>query len=203
MGNLGRVKGVYGGPVGKKLDIPVTRELLEKLGKCLVAAFVKEARKDFAKRGWSGEARDGSPPIWESFSFKIRGEKTLEVMSTFPDIEVLVSRDIPPRKMTWLTQEAKNKNPAAYPLTKRELRAGKKRGGRVLDGGRLPLVVPLKGEGGRVIFRTAPLKTQDAWIHPGIARFTFAQRAVRSGKKGCMEIIRQETVKALVSGALG
>lgn len=197
MADYARVKGVYGGPVGRKLKVPVTKGLLEALGDCLVGAFVKEAKKDFAKRGWSGMARDGSVPIWDSFSYRIRGESTIEIVSTFPDIEVLVNKDIPSRKMTWLTQEAKNANPGKYPLTPRERKAGMKIGGKVRDGKRLPLVVPLKGTGGEVIFRTAPLKTQDAWIHPGIARFTFAQRAVRSGKMGCMEILKGEVIKAV------
>ena len=192
-----RIKGIYGGPVGKKLDVPVTKELLQKLGECLVDSFVKEAKKDFAKRGWSGQARDGSPPIWDSFSYRIKGESTIEVVSTFPDIDVLVSRDIPARKLKWLTQEAKDANPGRYPLTHRERKAGMKLGGKVRDGKRMPLVVPLKGEGGKVIFRTAPLRTQDAWVHPGIARFTFAQRAVRSGKKGCIDILKGEVIKAL------
>jgi hypothetical protein len=217
MGNLGRVKGIYGGPVGKKLDIPVTRELLERLGKCLVDAFVREAKKDFAKRGWSGSARDESAPIWDSFSFKIRGERTIEVLSTFPDIDVLVSRDIPPRDLEWLTQEAKDANPNKYPLTKREQMKGAKKGNRMRTDPktgevrmfpkgyvpRSPLIVPLKSAGGTVVFRTAPLKTQDAWVHPGIARFTFAQRAVRAGKEGCLQIIRGEAIKALVAEVRG
>lgn len=217
MSGHARVKGVYGGPVGKKLDIPVTRELLERMGECLVDAFVKEAKKDFAKRGWSGEARDGSPPIWDSFSYKIRGEKTIEVVSTFPDIDVLVSRDIPPRDLEWLTQEAKDANPSKYPLTMQEQRKGTKRSNRLardpktgrprkLPKGyvpRSPLVVPLKSNTGRVVFRTAPLQLKDAWVHPGIARFTFAERAVRSGKAGCLKIIQQEVLKAVVKGVGG
>jgi len=194
-----RVRGFYGGPAGKKLEVPVTKELLDQLGECLVAAFVKEAKKDFAKRGWTGQARDGSVPIWDSFSYQIRGESTIEIVSTFPDIDVLVSKDIPPRKMKWLTQEAKDANPGRYPLTDRERRAGMRISGKVKDGERMPLVVPLKGEGGKVIFRAAPLKTQDAWIHPGIARFTFAQRAARSGRLKCLEVIKGAVLKAVVA----
>ncbi len=197
MAGHARIKGIYGGPVGKTLDIPVTKELLTRLGTCLVKAFIKEAKKDFAKRGWTGEARDGSAPIWDSFSFEIRGESTIEVMSSFPDLDVLVSQDIPSRKMTWLTQEEKRKNPAKFAVTPREQRL--RREGKLDRNQRLPLVVPLKGKGGEIIFRTAPLTFQDAWVHPGIARFTFAQRAVRSGKKGCMEIIKKEAVKALIA----
>jgi len=199
MAGHARVRGIYGGPAAKKLDIPVTPELLDQLGTCLVAAFVKEAKKDFAKRGWKGTTQDGSPPIWESFSFHILGESTIEVMSTYPGIEELTSRGgVPLRKMTWLTQEAKNSKPSKYALTKTERRRGFRRGGRVRRGERLPLVVPVKDRGGKVVFRTAPLQTANAWVHPGIARFTFVERAVRAGKAACIEVIKREAVKALV-----
>ncbi len=197
MAGHGKVKGIYAGPVAKVLDIPVTKGLLEKLGKCMVAAYVKEAKKDFAKRGWSGEARDGSAPIWDSFSYRIRGDRTIEVLSTFPDIEVLTTQDIPSRRMTWLTQEGKNMKPSQYPVTPREKKLGMKLGGRVSQNKRMPLVVPMKDKSGTVVFRTAPLKMQDAWVHPGIARFTFMERAVRTGKAGCVQILADEVRKSL------
>ena len=197
MAGHGKVKGIYAGPVAKVLDIPVTKGLLEKLGKCMVAAYVKEAKKDFAKRGWSGEARDGSAPIWDSFSYRIRGDRTIEVLSSFPDIEVLTTQDIPSRRMTWLTQEGKNMKPSQYPVTPREKKLGMKLGGRVSQNKRMPLVVPMKDKSGTVVFRTAPLKMQDAWVHPGIARFTFMERAVRTGKAGCVQILADEVRKSL------
>lgn len=193
-----RVRGILGGKMAKKIDVPVTPELLERIGKCMVDIFVKEAKKDFAKRGWSGEASDGSAPIWDSFSYKIRGQKTVEIVSTFPYIEEMTTKDTPRHRMTWLTQEAKETTPSKYPITPREGRLGMQRGGRISKGERLPLVVPLKSVGGTVIFRTAPLRTQDAWIHPGIARFTFVERAARAGKKRCIEIMKEEAVKALI-----
>lgn len=217
MGTLGRIKGVYGGPVAAKLQVEVTPEILGRLGKCLVDSFIKESKKDFAKRGWSGEARDGSAPIWDSFSYKIHGTSTIEIVSTWPDIDVLTTRDIPPRKMTWLTQEAKDKNPDRYPLSPAEQLLGMKQHGRVLSGRkgparspltgrflrrsetRLPLVVPLKTDGGRTVFRMAPLKFQDAWVHPGIARFTFVERAVKAGKAGCLRILKEEALMAVVA----
>ena len=199
MGDLGRIRGVYGGPVASKMQIPVTRDLLEKLGECLVDAFFKEAKKDFAKRGWSGEAEDGSAMIWDSFSFKIRGESTLEVLSTYPHLDELTTRNTPRYRMTWLTQEAKNTRPTRYALTDAEKKKGMKRAGRVRDGDRMPLVVPIKPRGGgTVVFRTAPLKLEDAWVHPGIARFTFIERAVRTGKAGCIKILQAEALKGVV-----
>ena len=193
-----RLRGALGGVAAKKLEIPVTPDLLERLGKCMVDTFAKEAKKDFAKRGWTGEAQDGSAPIWDSFSYQIRGERTVEIVSTFPYIEQMVEKDTKPYKMTWLTQEAKERKPAQFPLTPREGKLRMKLGGRVSDGGRLPLVVPLKAKNGTVIFRTAPLTFQDAWVHPGIAKFTFVQRAARKGREQCIGLIKQEVLDAVV-----
>ena len=192
-----RIRGALGGPFSKRLEIPVTPELLHRLGKCLVDSFIKESKKDFAKRGGSGEAQDGSAPIWDSFNYKIRGERTVEVVSTFPYLDRLVSEDVPPRKMTGLTQAAKEKAPAEFPLTRKEHDLGMKQAGRMSQGERLPLVVPLKGKNGMVIFRKAPLTFQDAWVHPGIARFTFVQRAVKHGREQCIALIKQEVLKTV------
>lgn len=53
----------------------------------------------------------------------------------------------PPHPMTWLTQQE-----GVYK-------------------------VPMVQRDGTVLIRTAPLTIKDAWIHPGIARHTFVQRA--------------------------
>lgn len=193
-----KIRGVYGGPVSKKIDLPVTPELLHKLGACLAETFAKEAKKDFAKRGWSGKAHDGSPPVWESFSYRIVGESTIEVTSTYPGMDGLVQRGRKRGRMRWLTQERKDSKPAKYRLTRLERRKNMRRGGRVSKGERMPLVVPMKGPGGKVVFRTAPLTTDKAWIHPGIARFTFAERAARKGKAACVEVIKREMAQMVI-----
>ncbi len=188
-----RIRGTLGGVAAKTLEVPVTPELLKRLGQCMVDSFAREAKKDFAKRGWSGKAQDGTADIGESFSYKIRGERTVEVVSTFPYIAELISQDSKPRRMTWLTQEAKEKHPSEFPLTPREQKLGMKVGGK-----RLPLVIPLKSDSGTIIFRMAPLTFADAWVHPGIARFTFVQRAARQGRAGCIAIIKKEVLAAVV-----
>jgi len=193
-----RVRGTLGGVVAKKLEIPVTPDLLRRLGECLVDTFSKEAEKDFAKRGWSGRAQDGTADIGESFSYRIRGGRTVEVVSTFPYLAEMVTQDSPPHKMTWLTQEAKKKHSSEFPLTPREMKLGMKTSGK-----RLPLVVPLKTESGTIIFRMAPLTFADAWVHPGIARFTFVQRAAKKGREGCIAIIKQEALAAVVQKLSG
>jgi hypothetical protein len=126
--------------------------------------------------------------------------------------------NIPERKMTWITQEYKDRNPNRFKLTEGERKLGMKKTGRVLDGEgktlppgiratpenrerlskrRLPLVVPLKAKTGEIIFKMAPLTTEDAWVHPGIARFTFLENAIRRGRRECARLIAAEMVKSM------
>ena len=71
-----RVKGVYGKPWSAISKIEISPEVLGQLGDCLIEHIVREAKKDFAKRGWSGRARWGdetSPVLWDSFSHGVKG----------------------------------------------------------------------------------------------------------------------------------
>ena len=195
-----RVRGVYGKPWSKLSNIPITREVLEKLGACLVRTVVEEAKKDFAKRGWSVKDPMGGPPIHQSFSYNIRGKSTIEVLSTFYGMSELGRGSIPERRMTWLTQEAKEKHPERYRLTRRERKLRMRPAGRPSKGTRLPLVVPIQSDGGAVVFRMAPLTTRQAWVHPGIAKFTFIQRGIRKGLEGCIDILKEELREHLAQG---
>jgi len=178
----------------------MTPQLLARVGKCMVDALSKEAKEYFAKRGWSGQDPKGGPPIWESFSYHIRGNSTLEITSSFYGMGELARGDIPERKMTWLTQEAKDRQPSKYKLTEQEKRLGMKKTGRISKGTRLPLVVPLEVDGGAIEFRRAPLKIGDAWVHPGIAKFTFFETAVRKWRVQCAQLLVEEFVKAATKG---
>ena len=197
-----RLRGVYGGPFERLSKIPTDRNVLGRLGDCLVKILAKEARRDFVKRGWSGKDPHGGPSIWDSFSWEIRGQSTLEIKSSFWGINEMASGDIPERRMVWLTQDAKDDSPQKYARTKTERKLKMKRSGRVSRGERMPLVVPLKTKSGQVIFRTAPLTTQDAWVHPGIAKFTFVQRALKKGREQCATIIQEECIKAFKENPL-
>jgi len=194
-----KVRGSYGGPWAKKLDLPVTPEMLREIGKCLVEHFAREALKDFAKRGWSVRDPKGGPDIGDSFSYQIRGMSTVEITSTFYGMDVLGSQDVPERRMTWLTQEGKDAAPQNYKRTNGE-RNARAKSGTISRGGRLPLVVPIKTDNGKVIFRTAPLKLNEAWVHPGIAKFTFVQRAMDKGRKSCLEIVVRRMGELLMKG---
>lgn len=196
------VRRVYGKPWSQMADIPLTKENLQEMGKCLVKHIVREAKRDFGLRGWSPKAPKalgGTKDLFHSFSYRIVGERTVEVLSTFPGIRELLE-GIPKRRMVWLTQEAKDKHPERYELSPREERLKMNRAGRVKRHQRLPLVVPLKARGGEVVFRMAPLTMSDAWIHPGIAKFTFMQRAIKKGRESCIEVVAKAATEYLQSG---
>jgi len=197
-----RIRGVYGTPWSKLAKgIPISQRILHKLGACLVKAVSKEAKAYFAKRGWTGEDPMQGPPIWDSFSYRIRGKSTVEILSTFYGLaEMTAPGGIPNRRMEWLTQQRKEQFPSRYNLTEGERRRGMKRGGRISKGERLPLIVPIKTDAGTVILRTAPLKISEAWIHPGIARFTFMEKAIKKGREQCAAILGEELIKHLSEG---
>lgn len=195
-----RMRAILGGPLAKMTEFPMTPQLLARVGKCMVDALSQEAKKYFTKRGWTGKDPMGGPPIWESFTYRIRGGSTLEISSSFYGMKELAQGDIPERKMTWLTQEAKEQHPANYALTDREKKLGMKKSGRPSQGTRLPLVVPIGTGGGMVEFRRAPLKLGDAWVHPGIAKFTFFEVAVKKWRERCAQILIAEFVKAASKG---
>jgi len=207
-----RVAGLYGGARLDRMKVELTRKHLDQFGKCFVKLIAKEAKVDFAKRGWSGRAYDGTADIWDSFSFRISGDRTIEVLSTFPHIGMLTA-GVPPHDMPWLTQEAHNKQPPndkerkvleeradARRLAEEAMQRTKKLGHvrpEPVTSTRLPLVVPIE-VGGTVIFRAAPLKLANAWVHPGIARFTFVERALRKASTSCIQVFGQAALEHLV-----
>jgi len=91
-------------------EISLSRATLERLGKALVAAVVFEAKKDFAKQGRRATPRgkpEGIPnsdSFFDSFSYRISGKSTIEILSTWPWIDQVVEGRSP-YPMTWLTQQ--------------------------------------------------------------------------------------------------
>lgn len=193
--NPQRMRAILGGPLARMTELPLSQKLLARVGQCMIDALAQESKEYFTKRGWSGKDPMGGPPIWESFSFRIRGKSTLEITSSFYGMNELASGDIPDRKMTWLTQEAKDRQPTKFKLTEGEKKLGMKQTGRVSQGKRLPLIIPIENEGGQVELRRAPLQIGDAWVHPGIAKFTFFETAVRKWRLRCAQLIVEEMIR--------
>lgn len=169
---------IYGRHWGAMAGIEIDTKTLQALGRCMVASLKKESSKYLVRIGWSGKDPMGGPPLWDSFSFRLLGFN-VEIRSTFYGMYELAHGGIKPRKMVWLTQEYKEQNPNKFKRTPRELELGH----------RMPLIVPIKSDG-NVEFRMAPLKLTNAWVHPGIAKFTFFETAIRRGRKSCIEIVK-------------
>jgi len=162
--------------------IELHTKTLQAMGRCMVATLKRESSKYMTRIGWSGRDPMGGPPLWDSFSFRL-DEDDVQIRSSFYGMRELAHGSIPSRKMTWLTQEYKDRNPGKFKQTGRERKSNK--GGS--DQG--PLIVPIMVNGA-VEFRMAPLKLADAWVHPGIAKFTFFETAIRKGRKACIDIVK-------------
>ena len=172
-----RIRATYGKTWAKTGAIEIDGSILDLIGETLVSVVKIEAKNEFVKREWSQNDPMGGPPIGESFKYEILGESTVVLKSTFYGLAQLTSKEgIPERKMTWLTQQGQMRNiqPPNDFIPKSKFKS--------TSSNSSPLVVPLTTDTGEVIFRMAPLRTSDAWIHPGIARFNFMERAVKKAK---------------------
>lgn len=162
--------------------VELNNKTLQSMGRCMVATLKRESSKYLIRIGWSGHDPMGGPPLWDSFSFRLAG-MDVQIRSSFYGMKELAHGSIPSRRMTWMTQEYKDHNPTKFKQTFRERKLGKS------GTNRGPLIVPIK-TGGKVEFRMAPLKLSDAWVHPGIAKFTFFETAIRKGRKACIDIVK-------------
>lgn len=102
---------VYGTPWSKLVQRPITldKKVLERLGEALVEAVVREARKDFAKQGKAPrrgepEGLPDSEGFFQSFKYRVVGNSTVEVYSTWPYINQIVEGRRP-YPMSWLTRQ--------------------------------------------------------------------------------------------------
>ena len=175
-----RIRATYGKTWAKTGKVEIDDSLLDLIGDILVDTVRIEAKNEFVKRGWKMEDRQGGPPIGDSFKYEILGDRTVVLNSSFYGLAQLTSKEgIPERRMTWLTQQGQQRNVKSKEQRARESRMGKK---FKTSSSKSPLVVPLTTKTGEVIFRMAPLKMADAWIHPGIARFNFFERALKKAR---------------------
>jgi hypothetical protein len=184
MGDDVRLRGVYGKPLLKR-DAPnavqVPMPMLKKMAGIIVKAIKKEIMKDMAKTaGLRGRGKPVPMPdskkFVDSFSWKISGKSTIEITSNWPTASAHTS--VP-------GEGDDKKSSAPYPMT-------------WLTGPRVK-TVPLVTQEGRVIFRTAPLTTSDAWIHPGFLRYTFIERGVAKGRVKVFEDMAEEIVSLFLS----
>ena len=156
------IRGAYGKPLGGKLNIQLTKEDLTAFGKLCVKYIEEEARAaaSYSKSIPKDEA------FFKSFSFKISGSSTVKILSSWDWIGIYQNlqeqgfeKDAAfgkprPFRMTWLTKSA---GVDKVPLFDKQT--------------------------GQIVIRSAPLKAADAWIHPGIARHTFINKAMKRARE--------------------
>jgi hypothetical protein len=87
----------------------------------------------------------------ESFGYEIVGGDSIKLTSTWPWVKHYLKRRAPYR-MGWLSRE----------------RGAKK-------------VIALRDKNGEVIFRNAPLKMNNSWVHPAITKYDFIEEGMRRG----------------------
>lgn len=179
-----RLRGVYGKPLLKR-DAPnavqMPPDMLRKAAEIILDSVKKEIMKDMAKT--SGLRGRGKPvPIpdsrkfVESFSYQI-SNKQIEIISDWPTAEQHIAKP--------------GERGASKPFPMTWLMQPKVK------------TVPLVTQEGTVIFRSAPMTTADAWIHPGFLRYTFIERGVKKGRVRVMEELAEEIVQlALTQGDL-
>ena len=173
---MGRIRGVYGKPWSKLAgDIPLTRELMDRLGQVILDSVIKEAKKDLAKQGRSPTPKgqpEGLPAtdnFFESFSFKVVGKSTVTIISDWD----------------WIEQHLEGRKP--YPMTWLTRAAGVNK-------------VPMVQKDGTVLVRCTPLTKAGAWIHPGFARHTFLERGIKKAREKMADIVMAEVMEMLAQG---
>jgi hypothetical protein len=173
-----KVRTRYAKPIQKRAgNIKLGRQDLAFFGKCLVRFVKEEARKDASK---SSQIPD-TKRFFDSFSYRVT-TSGVEILSTWPWMDLIVNGTGGPFPMTWLNQEAYNKG-------------GSPDGGAETPGmkARPPgkprsiLRVPMRSSSGEMVIRTAPLSISDAWIHPGIAKHNFVNRAFEKARNACFQ----------------
>lgn len=183
-----RLRGVKGKPLAEKANspIPLTRPQLQLAGRMILAEVKKEIAKDQAKA--LAVRQEGSPvqlPLTkrfaESFKYRIVGESTIEITSSWPTAEAHTTHagdvdsagkplDSAPIRMDWLVQ-------SKVKIARMELTSG------------------------QVVFRMTPNPyAGDAlWVHPGFKRYTFIERGVRKGREKFVEKMMPEMIKSILS----
>jgi len=176
------LRGVYGKPLLKR-DAPnvarMPQKMLKRAADIILESVKTEIRKDMAKTvGMRGRGKPVPMPdsqkFVDSFTVKISGQSTIEIISSWPTAAAHAK-----------APGDKSDSTKPYPMT-------------WLTGPKIK-TVPLVTQEGRVIFRTAPLTTANAWIHPGFLRYSFIERGITKGRVKVMEEMAPEIVALFLS----
>jgi hypothetical protein len=123
--------------------------------------IVKGIQYEAAKAARISSAIPSTRKFIKSFYYEITEKGSLKITSTWPWVKKYLNRKYD-YPMKWLTRAR-----------------GAKR------------VIALRSKNGNVIFRNAPLRLNQAWVHPSVARFDFIEKGIQRGKDKALLRIRQ------------
>jgi hypothetical protein len=113
-----RVRGAYTGAWAKSIGEKATPELVRLLAKLLVEEVIKAAREAAQPPRIKGSGTPMAVPneesFFRSFEARVRGDRTVEIVSHYPMIQALIEGR-GPYPMKWLTQ---SNGVYAVPITK-------------------------------------------------------------------------------------
>ena len=147
-----RVKGIYGGPFAKKggFRIEDTATVLDEVGKLAVKYIEQEATKVAGR----SKGIPKSSKFLKSFSYAVRGKRTLEIVSSWPFVKF-----------------------ESYIKGRGPWRVGK-------PGARIPILDKASGKMVfRTVPSDLKIGSCKVWCHPGLARHTFVQRGLDKAKR--------------------
>lgn len=169
-----KIRGLY----GKPMHVHLSLALLDEAAQIILDCIHDEIRKDIAKAHALGRVKGqparlpDSEEFVKSFTYRIRGNSTVEIVSTWPTALAHTEKGHDkPRKMSWLVRS------------------------------NVP-TVPMVTTSGEVIFRTTPMNLTDAWIHPGFARYTFIERGARKGREQIIERMGGKIIQQVMDQGL-
>lgn len=168
-----RVKGVYGTPwsklAGKKVE--VTPVVMQKLADAVLEGVRYEIRRALAL-GANVGGRGRPIPLPNAAGFLESFQVKIRGAKT---VEVSTN---------WPFAKAWDEGKEAFEMT--WLKQPKVK------------VVPIITSSGETILRTAPLQTENAWIHPGFAKYNFLSKGIARGRKNAADIVREELILPLL-----
>lgn len=168
-----RIKRTFGKTWAKLNDGDFFDEkFLGRVGDMLVDAIVFEAGKDFAKQGNSPTPRGEAEGIPRSLRFfDSFGHKIVKGTQ----VEIFCT-------WPWIEQIVQGRPP--YPMTWLTHQAGISKWG-------------IRQSDQKVLIKTTPLGSQDAWIHPGFRKHTFVRRGYDRARRQMKSLLNERVAKVL------
>jgi len=167
------VRRAYGKPWSDIVgEVGTNPEFLAEVGKIVLRHVLREARKDLALQGRRRTPRgepEGIPADRKFFeSFDYR-------VATRSQVEIVST-------WPWIKQIIEGRKRYRMKWLTRDRGVG---------------IVPLEPKKGTVIFRWAPKRKEDAWIHPGFERHNFVDRGFRKAKTDISKTAKKTLKKLL------